>query len=82
MTPLKTITFSSPTGEKTISVYNADITSATEHIDVMTISAFAGDYIATERSVIGALNTVGISVSSLSKAPEIDLRGLCNVWLS
>ena len=69
-------------GIKTISVHVMDIKELSEHLDIMTVSAFYRDYAPVPRTMIRALDDCGISVAKLSKNPEIDLREFCNIWLS
>lgn len=69
-------------GEKTIQVYNCNILDFPEPIDILAVSAFVHGYSPTRGTVLGALDSVGISVRDLANQPEIDLRSLCNVWLS
>eukprot|EP00794_Sanderia_malayensis_P007282 gene7282-8093_t len=54
-----------------------------DKVDVLVVSAFPGDYSPTRTSVIGALfKDLDISVRSLSKNKEEDLRGLFSCWWS
>lgn len=69
-------------GKKSIEVYNCDVMDFDEKIDVLTVSACHRAYMPTSRSLIESLLEKGISVQSLSASPLIDLRALCNVWLS
>lgn len=69
-------------GKKSLSVHAMDITVLDEPIDVMTVSAFYRSYHPTTGTMIRALELKNISVSQLSMVPEIDLRNLCNIWLS
>ncbi|MBR3767454.1 MAG: toll/interleukin-1 receptor domain-containing protein [Clostridia bacterium] len=69
-------------GKKSIEVYNCDIMDFDEEIDVLTVSASHRAYMPTSRSLIESLQEEGISVQALSSSPLIDLRNLCNVWLS
>ena len=73
---------STPYGEKTVSVHALDIASVSEPLDIMTVSAFVRGYAPTPRTLLGALSDRNISVRQLAEEPEIDLRDLCNVWLS
>ena len=78
------VNVSLPVGEiqKTISVYCADITEFQKRIDILTTSAFYRSYEPTLGTLFAALEHQGISVHTLSKRPEIDLRDFCHVWLS
>ncbi|MGK2864192.1 MAG: toll/interleukin-1 receptor domain-containing protein [Chitinophagaceae bacterium] len=50
--------------------------------DILVMSAFPGNYIALKGSLIYALNEKGLSVESLSRDKETDLRHTLNCWLS
>lgn len=82
MQPMYTAPISTPYGSKSISVYLSDIMYFDEPIDILTTSARKWSYAPTPNSVFGALDRSGISVKDLANDPEIDLRQLCNVWLS
>lgn len=69
-------------GEKSIAVYHCDIAEFDEPLDVMTVSAFYRSYEPTPRTLFYALYNHGIDVERLSCSPVIDLRELCNIWLS
>ncbi len=71
-----------PSGEKRISVNVQDITKLDEPIDVMTVSSYYRGYKPTNRTMIGALYQNGICVEDLAQSPAIDLRDMCNIWLS
>lgn len=82
MQPMYTAAVSTPYGDKSISVYLSDILMFDEPIDILTTSARKWSYEPTPNSVFGALFRAGISSKELASNPEIDLRQLCNVWLS
>ena len=82
MQPLTVKTISTSYGDKSIAVYAQDITALDEPIDVMAVSSFYRSYNPTRGTMLGALNTCGISTQKLSRSPEIDLREQCNIWLS
>ena len=82
MDALNTISVNTPFGEKSLSVHCCDICEWREPLDVMTISAFRRDYYPVQSTLLGALLRKGISVENLARDPAIDLRDLCNVWLS
>ncbi len=67
---------------KSISVYCDDVTRFSKKIDILTTSAFVNSYSPTPRTVFRALYDIGISVSDLAQAPQLDLRQPCHVWLS
>ncbi len=69
-------------GEKTIEVFLCDIVDLDMEIDVLVTSAFRGSYAPTPNTLFAALSSLNISVEKLSVEPEIDLRNLCNLWLS
>ena len=71
-----------PFGKKTISVIAGNVLELDREVDVLTTSAFVGDYTPTYGSLFGALDRVGISVRSLADDPFIDLRDTCGAWLS
>ena len=50
--------------------------------DLLIMSAFPGDYLALEGSVIYALNEKGLSVEALAADKETDLRNQLSCWLS
>ena len=79
---LKRIAVATPTGEKHISVNVCDIAELEEPVDVLTVSAFHRSYAPAPRTLIRALAEKGIAVWELAESPEIDLRKVCNVWLS
>lgn len=82
MQPMYTTAISTPHGEKSIAVYLSDILLFDEPIDILTTSARKWSYEPTPNSVFGSLFRYGISAKDLAQNPEIDLRQLCNVWLS
>jgi hypothetical protein len=67
---------------KSISVYCDDVTRFSKKIDILTTSAFVGSYSPTPRTVFRALYDIGISVSDLANAPQLDLRNPCHILLS
>lgn len=69
-------------GPKQIAVYQCDVLDFPEPIDILTTSAFHRSYHPTPRTLFHALYQRKIDVESLAQWPAIDLRQLCNVWLS
>jgi len=80
--PMNTKKIMTPYGEKSLSVYNGNILDLPETVDVLTASAFYRSYYPVPGTVFEALNSIGIPVHTLAAQPEMDLRTLCNVWLS
>lgn len=75
-------TIPTPYGPKRVSVHSQDILSWERPLDVMTVSAFKGDYYPMQGTLLGALDERGIEVEVLARDPEIDLRDVAGVWLS
>ena len=82
MKPLYSVEVSTPYGNKSISVYNNDITTFDLPIDVLTTSAFFRIYAPSRGTIFGALFNHGIDARALANDPLIDLRDIGNVWLS
>ena len=70
--------------EKRISVYHGNLAAIPppHSLDLLVISAFPNGYHPSSKSLIGALGTIGLSIEQLSKHKLIDLRSVCNFWLS
>ncbi len=71
-----------PSGSKTLSVAVGDVSSWKTPLDVMTVSAFCGDYSPVPRTMMAALQAQNISVTALAASPALDLRKPSHVWLS
>ena len=69
-------------GEKMVTVLSGDVLEIQERIDVLTVSSFAREYTPTPFSLFGAMHRAGINVQELSMHPYMDLRCMCDVWLS
>ncbi|XP_013414543.1 uncharacterized protein LOC106176622, partial [Lingula anatina] len=72
-------------GDREIQLLFGDITklSVQEKVDVIMVSAFPGDYIPCQRSLIGALKrNLDISVKHLARDKEEDLRANFHCWWS
>lgn len=82
MDALVTKTIDTPYGPRSISVHAQDILTIDRPLDVMTISSFYRGYRPTRGTLLGALYEAGISVHDLAERPAIDLRDVCNIWLS
>lgn len=82
MNEIERISINTVYGTKTISVLSGDIAELDRELDVMTVSAFKGSYYPSFGTMIYALNKKGVSVQKLSEKPKIDLRAVCNTWLS
>ncbi|XP_071958716.1 uncharacterized protein [Antedon mediterranea] len=80
-----TITVITQNGSCEIDLCFGDITKLEQQdkVDVIMISAFRGDYLATPTSVIGALKrNLNLNVRELAKNKAEDLRNLYSCWWS
>jgi hypothetical protein len=70
-------------GYRTCELYQGDITQIDREVDVIAVSAFAGDYVPTPGTVIQALrDRLGIDVALLGQHPQFDFRESLGVWIS
>ena len=67
-----------------IELHQGDLTdlSSQDAVDLLILSAFPGDYVPTQPSLIGALDRKGISVYYLAQNKAVDLRQAFSCWLS
>ena len=79
---LYTTELKTPSGKGKITVAAGNVLETEERIDVLTVSAFIGDYAPITGTLFGALYDAGIDVNALQAAPFLDLRKRCGVWLS
>ncbi len=82
MNPLFSVDIPTDHGEKTIAVFNTYITAFDQPVDILTTSAYYRSYNPSPGTMFDSLNRINISVMHLSREPEIDLRAMCNIWLS
>lgn len=82
MERLYTTAISTAQGEKSIEVISGSAIALDEKIDILTTSAFRREYTPLPKTLLGSLREIGIDVETLSLNPYLDLRDICNVWLS
>lgn len=69
-------------GYKSISVYNGDILSFEEPVDILFVSIFRGGLVPRPGTLLGSLYDAGIDANKLSKNKEYDFSKGLNTWLS
>lgn len=79
---LYTVSITGATGKKSIEVIFGDAMKLDEKIDVLSTSAYKNAYSPIPGTMFGALRANGVDVERLSLHPYLDLRKICNVWLS
>lgn len=81
--PLYTARIPTESGYKELSVCAGDITTYSDSIDVLAISAFRYSYEPTPRTLINALQRhCNIEVRRLANDPALDLRKRAGCWIS
>lgn len=76
------IVFKDSRQPRRLQLYMGDLTAipSHEHVDVLVLSAFRQNYSPTPRSLIGALDRVGLSVAELALQPDWDQRQTFACW--
>lgn len=71
-------------GDAVIQLLMGDLSAipAAHAVDILVMSAFPGEYIALEGSLIDALDDRGLSMEVVAQEKEVDLRSQLNCWLS
>lgn len=84
MKRLDTLVITHGPEERAIELWHGDLANlpAEWDVDILVVSAHPNDYEPTEGSLIGALNTRGISVENLAHNKMVDLRQTCSCWMS
>lgn len=80
MIPYHLCIYRPPTSRCEITLENGDVTSAGNIADLLIISAFAGDYLETQNSVIGSLGGKGLSIQTQLRPHAIPAGENC--WIS
>ncbi|MFN0242291.1 MAG: TIR domain-containing protein [Planctomycetota bacterium] len=84
MQPLRTLHVDGRLGPADLVLSHGNLVEAgaAHPVDVLVVSTFPGDYAPTSKSVVGALNVRGLSLSDLARDKAIDLRHEFGSWLS
>ncbi len=69
-------------GTRKLEIQIGDIIRSEHKKDLLIISAFTRGYDPLPKTIIGALNDIGISIKELQKEPLIDMRESLNCWIS
>jgi hypothetical protein len=69
---------------RSIELYRGDLVALPDDqtVDILVLSAFPDDYLATGGSLIGALAAAGLSLAELAARKALDLRSERSCWLS
>lgn len=65
-----------------VELHQEDLASPIDAADMLVVSAFPDDYSPTPTSLIGALDAKGLSIESLARDKDIDMREGYSCWLS
>lgn len=77
------VAFEGTNGDCAIELYHGDIAAITDTVDVLIVSAFAGSYVPTPGTVLGALRSQhGLDLRTLLRDAELDLRDALGLWIS
>src|SRR3954451_5995229 len=81
---LRRLQFTVGKAQKSIELLSGDLSHIPMRhaVDALIISAFAGDFVPTASSLVGALDRVGLSVAELFERKAVDLRQQYGSWLS
>lgn len=83
MKRLNVVEFEKTNGYCSVEIYNGDITSINQNVDLLVVSAFKNSFVPSEGTVIGALyNTHNIDLKKLFNEEKLDLRESLNCWVT